>query len=107
MTHNRAVVATTVAVHPRLDWVLPTSGVVGLPWITGASEAHCRDLYRSLAEDRKTLVIPGSGFELPDTYFRIGFGADPTELRTGLGQLIAALDELGSTPTDLAPADAP
>jgi len=30
-----------------------------------------------MAEDRKTLVIPGSGFELLDTYFRIGFGTDP------------------------------
>jgi len=51
-----------------------------------------------MAEDRKTLVIPSSGFELPDTYFRIGFGTDPAELRTGLGQLTTALDELGGTP---------
>jgi len=98
VTRNRAVVAATVAAHPRLDWVPPAAGVVGFPWITGASEAQCRDLYRSMAEDRKTLVIPSSGFELPDTYFRIGFGTDPAELRTGLGQLTTALDELGGTP---------
>jgi aspartate/methionine/tyrosine aminotransferase len=99
VTRNRAVVAA----HPRLDWVPPVAGVVVFPWITGASEAQCRDLYRRMAEDRKTLVIPGSGFELPDTYFRIGFGADPAELRTGLGQLTAALEELGSAPAVHAP----
>jgi len=55
VTRNRAVVAATVAAHPRLDWVPPAAGVVGFPWITGASEAQCRDLYRSMAEDRKTL----------------------------------------------------
>lgn len=98
VTRNRMVVAAAAAAHPRLDRVPPAAGVVGFPWITGASEAQCRDLYRSMAEDRKTLVIPGSGFELPDTYFRIGFGTDPAELRTGLGQLTAALDELGSMP---------
>ena len=31
-------------------------------------------------------------------YAVIGFGTDPAELRTGLGQLTAALDELGRTP---------
>lgn len=86
-----------MARHPRLDWVPPAAGVVGFPWITRASETQCRDLYRRLAEDRKTMVVPGSGFELSDTYFRIGFGSEPAELRTGLGQLIAALDELGTS----------
>ena len=43
------------------------------------------------------MVVPGSGFELPDTYFRIGFGTEPAELRTGLG----------GVPGVPAPADAP
>jgi aspartate/methionine/tyrosine aminotransferase len=88
---NYDIVAAAVNTTPRLSWVPPAAGVVALPWIEGAEASGCRALYQTLAERYGTFVVPGSGFELPDTYFRIGFGGEPDELRTGLGRLAAAL----------------
>jgi aspartate/methionine/tyrosine aminotransferase len=90
---NYDIAAAAVDSTPRLRWVPPAAGVVALPWIEGAEPSACRVLYQTLAERDGTFVVPGSGFELPDTYFRIGFGGEPAELRTGLGRLAAALAE--------------
>lgn len=98
---NRAIVAAAIAASPWLDWIPPAAGVVALPWITGLSESGCLRLYQDLAEKRGTFVVPGSGFELPGTYFRVGFGGDPDELRAGLRHLTEALHDVGG---DFSPA---
>lgn len=89
---NRDIVAAAIAKTPRLAWVPPSAGVVALPWITDAAPEACSALYRELAEVHGTFVVPGSGFELPDTYFRIGFGGEPDELDVGLRHLLTVLE---------------
>jgi aspartate/methionine/tyrosine aminotransferase len=90
---NRAMVAEVLENHPGLDWISPTAGVVALPWIIDATGNEAERLYRDLAESRGTFVVPGSSFELPSKYFRLGFGGDPMQLREGLAQLVAELDD--------------
>ncbi len=51
-------------------------------------------LWRLLAEKYKTFIIPGRCFEMDNRHFRLGFGGKPDEIRTGLGNLIAAVEEL-------------
>ncbi|GIJ45292.1 aminotransferase [Virgisporangium aliadipatigenens] len=91
---NRTVVADVVRRHPRLGWVPPSAGVVALPWIVDATDEQAEQVYRNLAENRGTFVVPASGFELPGRYFRVGFGGEPHQLRAGLGHLVAELDAL-------------
>ncbi len=94
--HNKALVARHIAANPRLDWIEPDAGVVGLPWILGADQEACRRVYRHLAESLGTFVVPAGGFDLPDTFFRVGFGGDPDELSIGLDRLDTALTILDS-----------
>ena len=70
--------------------------MVGLPWIVDADEKACHEVYRHLAEDLDALVVPASGFELPDTFFRVGFGGDQDFLTLGLERLDTARKTLNS-----------
>jgi hypothetical protein len=79
-----------VSNHPRLDSIPPTAGIVALPWIIDADGDEAED--RNLAEHRDTFVVPASGFELPNRYFRLGFGGQPNRLREGQAELVAGLD---------------
>lgn len=94
VAQNRAVVADLINTHPRLDWIAPEAGVVGLPWVVDASDGEAERLYLNLAQRRGTFVVPGSGFELPTKYFRVGFGGETNQLRAGLAALRAELDQL-------------
>jgi aspartate/methionine/tyrosine aminotransferase len=51
-------------------------------------------LYRRLAETYRTFVVPGRCFEMDERFFRIGFGADVEEIRSGLANLDRALADL-------------
>jgi aspartate/methionine/tyrosine aminotransferase len=72
------------------------AGVVGLSWIADADENACLKVYRHLAEDLDALVVPASGFELPGTFFRVGFGGDQDALKRGLERLDTARKILNS-----------
>jgi aspartate/methionine/tyrosine aminotransferase len=39
-------------------------------------------------------VVPGRCFEMDERYFRIGFGADADEIRSGLENLSSAIADL-------------
>lgn len=81
---NKTIVAGHIASNPRLDRGKSVAGVVGLPWIIDADEKACRQVCRHLAEGLDALVVPASGFELPDTFFRVGSGGDQDALKLGL-----------------------
>jgi aspartate/methionine/tyrosine aminotransferase len=94
VARNLDHVRSWIAGQPRVSWVEPRAGVVGFPGIDNATEPQCRALYRTLAQDGRTFVVPGGAFELSDTAFRLGFGTDTQALLTGLDRLGALLGRL-------------
>ena len=91
---NRSIVSAWMEQQEDFEWVYPEAGVVSLPRLTAPIGVDPETLYRKLAEDYKTFVIPGRCFEMDNTFFRLGFGADPEEIKTGLKNLNSALNQL-------------
>jgi len=78
--------------EPLVDWVRPSGGVVGFPRLNVPASFDGSAFYKSLLEDHGTYVGAGHWFEMPRSFFRIGFGW-PTvaELESGLESISAAL----------------
>jgi aspartate/methionine/tyrosine aminotransferase len=76
------------------EWVFPEAGVVSMPRLAAHVKVDPEKLYRRLAEEYKTFVIPGRCFEVDNRYFRLGFGSNPDEIHTGLTNLNKALNDL-------------
>jgi aspartate/methionine/tyrosine aminotransferase len=72
-----------------LEWIPPEGGVVGFPRFKMNISAN--DFCRLLVEKYKTFVVPGKCFEM-SRHFRLGFGGEAKELRSGL---ICAAKTLG------------
>jgi aspartate/methionine/tyrosine aminotransferase len=86
---NRKLVDEFMAAHAdRLQWVVPDGGPVCFPRLLGSEDgwSFAERLYR----DHSTRVIPGKFFEMP-RHFRLGFGVNPSTLKTGLTRLSHAL----------------
>jgi aspartate/methionine/tyrosine aminotransferase len=92
---NRNIVSDWIKTQKDLEWVFPRAGVVSFPRLKHPVEIDPEALYRKLAEKYKTFVVPGRCFEMPNNHFRLGFGADAEEIRSGLANLERALAELG------------
>lgn len=92
MAARRAIVQEWIDAEPLVDWVPPAGGVVGFPRIDVASDFDLDGFYVRLLEKHGTYVGPGHWFEMPKSFFRVGFGW-PTadELRGGLAAISAAL----------------
>jgi aspartate/methionine/tyrosine aminotransferase len=75
-----------------LEWVRPVGGVVCFPRMKAEPTGGTEAFYRRLLQDQGTYVGPGHWFEMPDTYFRLGY-AWPTldELVRGVAGISAAL----------------
>lgn len=75
-----------------LEWVKPTGGVVCFPRIKNESRGGLPAFYDRLLNKYATCVGPGHWFELPDNFFRLGYGW-PTreELEGGMKAISAAL----------------
>lgn len=56
-----------------LEWVEPKGGVVAFPRFIDAN-IDTEQFYKKLYSEFKTMVGPGHWFEMPDCYFRLGFG---------------------------------
>ena len=56
-----------------LEWVRPSGGVVCFPRMTKEPAGGTDAFYRRLLETHGTYVGPGHWFEMPDTYFRLGY----------------------------------
>ncbi len=91
---NFAIVEQWMADQDIFEWVKPEAGVVSLPRIRADVDIDPEKLWRLLAEKFKTFIIPGRCFEMDNRHFRLGFGGNPDEIRTGLANLLAAVAEL-------------
>jgi aspartate/methionine/tyrosine aminotransferase len=75
-----------------LRWSAPLGGAVGLVEIRDAGQYNLDQFYRVLYEDFGTYVGPGHWFEIPDHFFRLGFGYPDTEaLTNGIRSITEAL----------------
>lgn len=92
MAARRAIVQEWIDNEPLADWVQPSGGVVGFPRIDVAPDFDLDAFYNRLLEKHGTYVGPGHWFEMPKSFFRVGFGW-PTadELRGGLAAISTAL----------------
>lgn len=89
--HNRSIVTRWMNEQNDVEWVAPDAGVVCFPRIKGEVNVDPEYLYRRLAEDYRTFVLPGRCFEMDNRHFRIGFGAEPEEIEKGLANVGKAL----------------
>jgi len=94
IARNHAVVAGWMDEQTNFEWVRPEAGVVCLPRLDPRVQVDPEALYRRLAEEYRTFVVPGRCFEMDKRFFRIGFGSDANEIRTGLANLNRALADL-------------
>jgi aspartate/methionine/tyrosine aminotransferase len=91
---NLELVADWMSKQSDIEWVYPEVGVVCFPRIKKDLDVNPEKLYRLLAEKYRTFVVPGRCFEMGERHFRIGYGADPEKIETGLSRLNEALKEL-------------
>ncbi len=92
MAARRGIVQNWIDKEPLVDWVPPSGGVVGFPRIDVAPNFDLDGFYTRLLEKHGTYVGPGHWFEMPKTFFRVGFGWPTAEqLRGGLAAISAAL----------------
>ncbi|CAG8920971.1 unnamed protein product [Penicillium salamii] len=94
MKHRREIVAAWIEKDDLLEWVRPDGGIVCFPRIKNGFEpvGGLAAFYHRLLHRYGTYVGPGHWFELPDTFFRLGYGW-PTieELEGGLQAISQAL----------------
>jgi aspartate/methionine/tyrosine aminotransferase len=92
MRRRRKLVAEWMAGEELLEWVAPQGGVVCFPRMRSEPVGGTDAFYRRLLEKHGAYVGPGHWFEMPDTYFRLGYGW-PTrdELEAGLQAISKAL----------------
>jgi aspartate/methionine/tyrosine aminotransferase len=75
-----------------LEWVAPTGGAVCFPRMKTLPPGGTDAFYKRLMEVHGTYVGPGHWFEMPDTYFRLGYGwPSADELLCGLEGISNAL----------------
>ncbi len=91
---NREIVAEWMKDNKDIEWVYPKAGVVSFPRFRSNVKVDPEKVYRRLAEEYKTFVIPGRCFGVDNSYFRLGFGARPEEIRVGLDNVNRALNDL-------------
>jgi aspartate/methionine/tyrosine aminotransferase len=87
-----ATVAAWVQREPLIEWVAPSGGCVCFPRVRDAAGFDAARFYGALNNDHAAYVGPGHWFEMPDRYFRVGYGW-PTaeELAGGLAAISSAL----------------
>ena len=94
MRRRRQTVADWIAAEPRVEWVAPSGGVVCFPRIVEPPAGGLAAFYDRLVNGHGAYVGPGHWFDMPDSYFRLGYGW-PTadELAKGLRAISDALWE--------------
>lgn len=90
---NAAIVRSFLSSRTELDWISGT-GTVVFPRLRGAEDTST--FTERLLADRGTALVPGHFFQAPQ-HFRLGFGGDTEQLRSGLQAVGAALDARAST----------
>ncbi|KAJ5670956.1 pyridoxal phosphate-dependent transferase [Penicillium longicatenatum] len=88
------MVESWIGSEELLEWVKPTGGVVCFPRIKKEPSGGFPAFYNRLLKNYATYVGPGHWFELPDCFFRLGYGWPTSEeLEGGLKAISAALRE--------------
>jgi len=91
MRRRRRVVEDWMQSEDLLEWVRPSGGVVCFPRMVEMPPGETDAFYKRLMDDG-TYVGPGHWFEMPDTYFRLGYGwPSASELEHGLQGISQAL----------------
>jgi aspartate/methionine/tyrosine aminotransferase len=86
------MVATWIENEEFLEWVRPTGGVVCFPRIKKEPVGGIAAFYERLLRDHATYVGPGHWFEMPDTFFRLGYGwPSRKQLQAGMQAISRAL----------------
>jgi aspartate/methionine/tyrosine aminotransferase len=83
MRRRRQVVTDWIAGQRNLEWNRPFAGVTGFLRMSREPPGGVASFYTRLLEKHGTYVAPGHWFDLPDTYFRLGFGWPTAEELTG------------------------
>jgi aspartate/methionine/tyrosine aminotransferase len=92
MRRRLALVSDWMAGEELLEWVKPSGGVVCFPRMKAAPPGGADAFYRRLLESHGAYVGPGHWFEMPDAYFRLGYGwPTAAELEAGLEAISSAL----------------
>ena len=91
MRRRRQTVEDWMNTEDLLEWVRPSGGVVCFPRMRETPRGGTDAFYKRLM-DYGTYVGPGHWFEMPDTYFRLGYGwPSASELEYGLQGISRAL----------------
>ena len=92
MRSRLALVSAWMAGEDMLEWNAPAGGVVGLVRMRGEPAGGIAAFYERLLNQHGTYVAPGHWFDIPDSYFRLGYGW-PTrdQLEVGLAAISASL----------------
>lgn len=92
MRRRLDLVGGWMAGEELLEWVRPTGGVVCFPRMTAEPPGGTAGFYKRLLDEQGTYVGPGHWFEMPDAYFRLGYGwPTAAELEGGLAAISKAL----------------
>lgn len=92
MLQRRRIVENWMAGEALLEWVPPDGGVICFPRMRVIPAGGNEKFYRELMKTHGTYVGPGHWFEMPDRYFRLGYGwPRRDELEAGLQGISAAL----------------
>jgi aspartate/methionine/tyrosine aminotransferase len=92
MRRRLQIVSEWIATEELLEWVRPQGGVVCFPRMRNPCAQRAAAFYRQLTEIHGAHVGPGHWFEMPDTYFRLGYGWPASgDLEQGLEAISAAL----------------
>jgi len=92
MRRRLDMVADWIAGEEHLAWVRPSGGVVCFPRMTVEPAGGTEGFYRRLLDEHGAYVGPGHWFEMPDSFFRVGYGWPTSEdLAAGLAAISAAL----------------
>lgn len=92
MRTRLALVSEWMAGEDMLEWNAPQGGVVGFVRMAGEPRGGTAGFYERLLNEHGTYVAPGHWFDLPDSYFRLGYGWPTREqLQAGLVAISAAL----------------
>ena len=92
MSRRRALVNDWLKAEELLECVPPRGGVVCFPRMRAEPVGGTASFYRRLLETHGAYVGPGHWFEMPDTYFRLGYGwPTSAQLEAGLDAISQAL----------------
>ena len=83
-----------MADQKNLEWIEPEAGVVCFPRIRDGLTEDPEILYRTLAEEHRTFVVPGRCFEMDNRFFRLGYGGTSEDIEGGLKKIQTVLNAL-------------